>query len=168
MKKNSRLSLLVYCLCIIVCSLSGCSHDKNKLSFASEEYGFEVRSLTFEDSTPLIEHVGTLDPEASELVIKNALINATFKRNGNYDYVYSLPIDDITKKLGDTAVFQGVLVYWGNVYFVVEKDKQYLYPLNMQSGEFENCISYDDFLSKAIKYNKKYNDTQSGGTGLLE
>lgn len=156
---------------IILLIFSSCAKDEKKeielqekIVFSKTEGELEVKSIYFSDSGELIiESIGYADKKGFHL--DKPRLNGQYTKH-NEKYFYKLT-ENFTS---DTQNAKGIVLYRGICYAVNEEENtDFLVLISDNTFErYHKKYELKDFLSKALSFYNEYENSASGGYGLIE
>ena len=153
---------------IFVVLLTGCQSATAAFDFQTYSDGtIEIRQLSSELS---LTTVGQMTYGEPDIVLSERGLNGnSTSTDGGYRYSVSDSIPGLEQAYplySETAEIQGILLYHGLGYLVIEQDDvQSLIPISSNT-ESTDIISTSEFIAKVKAYQKSHSDTLSGGNGL--
>lgn len=165
MKCFKRFLLLALCILWI---LTGCGRSADHFVFQPlTDNSIEIQALSADLS---LTTVGQLVYGEEEIVLTQRILNGySATTDGGYRYIVSdsLPgLEQAYSQHRETAEIQGILLYHGFGYLVIEQDNiQSLIPISPNT-ESTDMMTASEFIEKAKAYQQSHSDILSGGNGL--
>ncbi len=157
-------------ICIILCMtlLTGCHPAAETFEFPSfTDDTLGIRLLSADLS---LSAVGQMTCGEKDIILTERVLNGnSIPTDGGYRYTVSetLPgLEEVYSTYRETAEIQGILLYHGFGYLVIEQDNiQSLIPISPNT-ESTDMMTASEFIEKAKAYQQSHSDILSGGNGL--